>query len=165
MDLGARRNDRRAGGRQRHGRVRFATTVVVLMLLVGAAALTPTVIRIGQAIVSMPAQLLGAMLQGIGAAAQAAVQQAFEAVAESDAVKAKLGEPLVLPAAEQVTWSDRPANAPTDELDLQFLVTGPNGAAEVTATLKTTESNLEISRLVVTPIDGSEPIIVRPAPE
>jgi len=139
--------------------------VVVLLLLVGAAALTPTVMRVGQAIVSMPAQLLGAMLQGIGAAAQVAVQQAFEVVAESDAVKAKLGEPLVLPAAEQVTWPNRPANAPRDELDFQFLVSGPNGAAEVTATLRAMENIFEISRLVVTPVDGGEPIVVHPAPD
>jgi hypothetical protein len=155
VDSDARLLDQRTHGGRRRARLHWAGIILVVLLLI-AAALLPTVVRIAHNIVRVPAHFLGAMLERIGVAANSAVEQAFQAVAESDAVKATLGEPLLLPAAEDVTWPERPADAAADELQFQFLVAGPRGAALVTATLRATDKLFEVSRLVITPLDGNE---------
>ncbi|HEY1602975.1 MAG TPA: hypothetical protein VGG64_25440 [Pirellulales bacterium] len=158
-----RATNRIPGAAARAGAVRGLVALVGLVLLVAVMlAPVPLAKRTAQTILNVPAQLLAATVEGIGAIAQRAIQAAFSAVIENNEVNDRLGKPLRLPPDQDVTWPLRPADAPADELECQFIVQGSSGNAQVTATFKVkdTESVFELSRLLVTPTNGSKPIEV-----
>jgi hypothetical protein len=153
---------RNRGATARPGAIRGLVVLVGLLLVAGVIMLAPLVKDSAQTIVNVPGQVLAAMLAGVQAAAQSAVHDAFRAVAENSEVNDRLGAPVLLPADDEIIWPPRPADAPTDELECQFVVQGPRGVAKVIATFKVKETTtiFELSRLLITPADGSNPIEV-----
>ena len=134
-----------------------------LALLLTRLVAVPIAMRTIRAIELGADVVIGGFFRAVATAVQNAGQEAFSAVEASDAVKQRLGEPLVLPGIEEVVFPEQPAAAPSGELEFQFFVSGPLGKANVSATAKAEDDKLSIVRLTVAPIDGTEPIVVRPA--
>ncbi|MBI2824377.1 MAG: hypothetical protein HYX69_06785 [Planctomycetia bacterium] len=139
-------------------RGRWFGLVLLLILIAGVAFVAP-IVRTGIRMAKGVAEAVSQIVSGIAVAASAAVAEVFAAVDASDAVKEKLGEPLVFPAMEDVTYKSAPTTT-QDELNVEFVVSGPNGDALVEATLRTAEQGLGIKKLTVTPADGGDKINV-----
>jgi hypothetical protein len=134
-----------------------------LAILVALSMAVPVVMRTIHAIERAAGASIGGFLQAIASAVQDAAQEAFDVVAASDAVKERLGRPLVLPSIEDFRFPQQPGTAPVGQIEFQFLISGPLGKAEVKAVAQAADEKLSIVRLVVTPLDGGGPIVVRPA--